>query len=168
MTVIIDDKNKIPFEEYDNPWITTQDVIICSIRQVPLPRIVNNIYKSNPGGDTWLCKNCEERGDKWYLMIHTCKAWIKKEKPKTQLQIQKEEEEIQRRLEASKWTCPYCREVTDRFYERFHYRCIPKNLRNKRENGESDTEICPNCFESISSYYKNFHYPNCKGLNRSV
>ena len=94
-------------------------------------------------------------------MIYLCKASVK-ETPKTQLEIQKEEEERQRRLEASKWTCPYCKEVTDRFYERFHYRCIPNNLRNKRENGESDTEVCTDCFEFINSYYKNFHYANCR------
>ena len=44
------DKNKIPYEEYNNPWITIQDIRICSIRKVPLPRIVNNIYKPNPEG----------------------------------------------------------------------------------------------------------------------
>ena len=77
MTVIIDDKNKIPYEEYNNPWITIQDIIICSIRKVPLPRIVNNIYKPDPEGDLWLCRNCKTRGDKWCLMIHLCKGSIR-------------------------------------------------------------------------------------------
>ena len=79
MTVIIDekkksdkDKVKLPFEEYNNPQITVQDVIICSIRKIPLPRIVNNIYKPNPDGDIWHCRNCKTIGDKWCLMIHLC------------------------------------------------------------------------------------------------
>ncbi len=84
MTIIIDykDKNKIPYEEYTNPQITVRDIIICSIRKIPLPRIVNNIYKPNPKGDSWSCKNCKTRGDKWHLMIHLCKA-LRPEKPKT-------------------------------------------------------------------------------------
>ena len=75
MTVIIDDKDKIPYdyEEYTNPWITIQDIRICSIRQMPLPRIVNNIYRSREG-DIWFCRNCKTVGDKWHLMIHLCKG----------------------------------------------------------------------------------------------
>ena len=37
---------------------------------------------------------------------------LRPEKPKTELEIQPEEQ-IQRRLEESKWVCPYCKEVTD-------------------------------------------------------
>jgi predicted RNA-binding Zn-ribbon protein involved in translation (DUF1610 family) len=87
MTVIIDDKDKIPYEEYKNPWITIQDIRICSIRQIPLPRIVNNIYKPDPERDTWLCRNCSIRGDKWLLMMHLCKASLAK--ALTELEIQK-------------------------------------------------------------------------------
>ena len=43
---------KLLYEEYNNPEITKLDIEICSIRQIPLPKIVNNIYKSNPEGDT--------------------------------------------------------------------------------------------------------------------
>ena len=85
MTVIIDDKKTkylMIMKNITNPWITIQDIRICSIRQVPLPRIVNNIYKSNPKGDTWFCRNCKTRGDKWYLMIHTLQSWDKKGKAK--------------------------------------------------------------------------------------
>ena len=79
MTVIIDDKDKnnIPYEEYTNPQITIQDIRICSIRKIPFPKIVNAIYRSSPDSDNWLCRNCRTRGDKWYLMIHLCKALIK-------------------------------------------------------------------------------------------
>ena len=140
MTVIIDNKEKkpkipIPYREYNNPDITLRDIEICCIRQIPLPKIVNAIYKPNPDGDTWFCRNCKTRGDKWYLMIHLCKGSLKvKEIPKTELEIQQAEEEIQRRLEASKWTCPYCNEVTDRFYSKFHYRCLPEDVREQSTN----------------------------------
>ena len=74
MTVIIDDKGKkkIPFEEYDNSQITVRDLLICSSREIPLPRIVNSIYKKNPDSDRWFCYNCKAVGDKWYLMTHLC------------------------------------------------------------------------------------------------
>ena len=76
MTVIIDDENKnknqIPYEEYDNPWITIQDIRICSIRKIPLPRIVNNIFNKNPESDRWECRKCRCRADKWELMTHLC------------------------------------------------------------------------------------------------
>ena len=165
MTVIIDkDKDKIPYEEYTNPWITVRDIIICSIRKVPLPIIVNNIYRSSPRSDTWLCKNCKTRGDKWFLMIHTCKALIKKEKPKTELDNQQAEEEIQRRLETSKWVCPYCKEVTDRFFKKFHYRCLPEEKKRElEEEEESKFEKCLYCHKLVDPYYKNYHF--CKGLN---
>ena len=92
---------------------------------------------------------------------------IKKEKPKTRLEIQKEEEEIQRRLEASKWTCPYCKEVTDRFFKKFHYRCLPEDKKRELERQEeSKFEKCLYCHKLVDPYYKNFH--SCKGLNRSI
>jgi hypothetical protein len=171
MTVIITDdkdrnKQKIPYEEYINPWITIQDIRICSIRKVPIPKIVNNIYKPNPKGDTWYCRNCKTRGDKWYLMIHLCKASMK-ETPKTQLEIQNEEEQIRRRLEGGKWTCPYCKEVTDRFFKKFHYKCLPKEKKRELEREEKPKfEKCLYCDKLVDPYYKNFHF--CKGLNRSV
>ena len=40
--------------------------------RIPLPRIVNNIYKKNPDSDRWLRWNCKAIGYKWYLMIHLC------------------------------------------------------------------------------------------------
>jgi hypothetical protein len=59
---------------YHNWQISKLDIEICSIRQVPLPSIVNNIYKPNRKKDTWACRNCKTRGDKWFLMIHLCKG----------------------------------------------------------------------------------------------
>ena len=73
MTTITDDKDAAAAETYHNWRISKLDIEICSIRQVPLPRIVNNIYRSREG-DTWFCRNCRTVGDKWRLMIHLCKG----------------------------------------------------------------------------------------------
>ena len=90
-------------------------------------------------------------------MIHLCKA-LRPEKPKTELEIQQAEEEIQRRLEASKWICPYCKEVTDRFYKKLHYRCLPEEKKRELEKEEeSKFEPCPTCNKLLDPYYKNFH-----------
>ena len=156
MTIIIDDKDA-SHKEYNNPEITKLDIEICCIRKIPLPRIVNHIYRSSPDSDIWLCENCKTRGDKWYLMIHLCKA-SRSEKPKTQLEIRQAEEEIQRRLEASKWICPYCNEVTDRFYKKLHYRCLPEDKKRELEKEEeSKFERCPTCNKLLDPFYKNFH-----------
>ncbi len=161
MTVIIDDKDKpnkdTADEEYNNPEITKLDIEICSIRKIPLPRIVNHIHRSSPGADSWNCENCQTRGDKWFLMIHSCKASII-EKLKTKLEIRQAEQEIQRRLEASKWTCPYCNQVTDRFFKNVHYRCLPEEKKRElEEEEESKFESCPTCNKLLDPYYKNFH-----------
>ena len=34
---------------------------------------LENIYRSYPHSDTWKCKNCNVRDDKWYMLIHPCK-----------------------------------------------------------------------------------------------
>jgi hypothetical protein len=131
---------------FNNPEITELDIEICS----------------SPGSDSWLCRNCKTRCDKCYLMINNCKTLLK-EKPKSKPEVQVDEE-IQRRLKASEWTCPYCKQTTDRFYNKFHYRCIPEDVKAKLDKLEckAETEICPDCNEVINSYYKNFHYPKCK------
>ena len=68
-------ENKILFEEYDeNAPITPRDIEICSISQIPLPRIINNLYKKNPKSDRWSCWNCKTTGDKWFMMLHLCKG----------------------------------------------------------------------------------------------
>ena len=86
------------------------------------------------------------------------------EKPKTQLEIQKGEEEIRLRLEASKWTCPYCKEVTYRFYKKLHYRCLPEEKKRELENEEeSKFETCIYCNKLLNPYYKNFHY--CQAMS---
>ena len=149
-------------EEYNNPEITKLDIEICSIRKVPLPRIVNHIHRSSPRSDIWLCENCKSRGDKWYLMIHICKA-LRHKKLKIEFETQQGEQEIQRRLESSKWTCRYCKEKTDRLYAKLHYRCIPKKIREELEKQNPETVICKYCKKEVNSYYINFHYPYCSG-----
>jgi hypothetical protein len=166
MTVIIDDKDKIPYEEYTNPWITIQDIRICSIRQIPLPRIVNSIYRSSADSDSWLCRNCKLRGDKWYLMIHNCKALIKEKLNFTLSEIQQVEEDIRRRLKASEWTCPYCKQVTDRFFKKFHYRCLPEEKKRELQKEEPKLEPCPTCNKSLDPYYKNFHICPSTAVNK--
>ena len=74
MTTITVDKAAATAEKYHNWRISKRDIEICSIRQVPLPRIINNIYRPDPDGDTWFCRNCKTVGDKWHLMIHLCKG----------------------------------------------------------------------------------------------
>jgi hypothetical protein len=158
MTLIIDDKdkNKIPYEEYTNPQITIQDIRICSIRQIPLPGIVNSIYRSTPSSDIWLCENCKTRGDKWYLMIHLCKVSLSKPLTKAELQ---EDEKRQHKLERSKWTCPVYKVEDALLYKKLHYqRCFAELRRTE----ESEREFCENCGKSINSYYRNFHYPHCE------
>jgi hypothetical protein len=61
-------------EKYHNWQISRLDIEICSIRKVPLPSVVNNIYKPNGYGDFWLCRKCKTSGDKWCLMTHFCKG----------------------------------------------------------------------------------------------
>ena len=56
------------------------------------------------------------------------------------------------------WTCPYCNQVTDRFYKKFHYRCLPEEKKRELEKEEeSKFEKCPSCNKLLDPYYKNFH-----------
>ncbi|MER5176630.1 MAG: hypothetical protein ABJB73_12785 [Candidatus Nitrosocosmicus sp.] len=35
--------------------------------------IPDNLYQLYERGDIWCCKNCNQRGDKWYMLKHNCK-----------------------------------------------------------------------------------------------
>lgn len=39
-----------------------------------VPEIYNNIY-GPVNSDRWLCNNCKDHGDKWYMMVHECKGY---------------------------------------------------------------------------------------------
>jgi hypothetical protein len=39
-------------------------------RNIALPY---NMYRLYEGGDTWACKNCNDKGDKWYMIKHVCR-----------------------------------------------------------------------------------------------
>jgi hypothetical protein len=40
-----------------------------------------NIYRLG-NSDTWACKECKSKGDKWYMKQHQCKGVLKKQKQK--------------------------------------------------------------------------------------
>ena len=52
--------------------ITKKDIEICKIRMEPREENLFSIY-ANGNSDRWFCDNCKDRGDKWYMMVHTCK-----------------------------------------------------------------------------------------------
>jgi hypothetical protein len=33
------------------------------------------IYRKQPHGDTWGCRDCNDRGDKWYMQDHLCRRF---------------------------------------------------------------------------------------------
>jgi hypothetical protein len=33
----------------------------------------DNLYRLYEGGDRWACNNCNDRGDRWYMLHHNCK-----------------------------------------------------------------------------------------------
>lgn len=73
-------KARTKLEIFNNPQITSKDIEICRIRKEPDPRIVNSIYRYPVEGDRWHCRNCETRGDKCFLMIHTCRGLLKQQR----------------------------------------------------------------------------------------
>ena len=90
-----------------------------------------------------------------------CSLETRKTKHSSKFNRQKK---VQRRLEASKWICPYCKEVTDRFYKKLHYRCLPEDKKRELENEEeSKFETCIYCDKLLNPYYKNFHY--CQAMS---
>jgi hypothetical protein len=52
-----------------------------SIAETTLPP---PIYRTQTGGDRWVCHDCKDRGDKWYMQNHRCSrlkieelAWLR-------------------------------------------------------------------------------------------
>jgi hypothetical protein len=40
------------------------------------PRNTGRIYRTAPHSDTWICEDCKIRGDKWFVMDHTCRGYV--------------------------------------------------------------------------------------------
>ncbi|HEX2406319.1 MAG TPA: hypothetical protein VHJ38_03835, partial [Nitrososphaeraceae archaeon] len=55
-------------EEFNNPLISVSDLDIGYDYQ---PEIISNIDRFE-GTDRWFCKNCNIKGDKWFMMKHPC------------------------------------------------------------------------------------------------
>ena len=61
--------SKIKTGLFTNPLISESDLLL---EDYPYdPKIINNIYRFE-GNDHWFCKNCAMRGDKWFMMKHSC------------------------------------------------------------------------------------------------
>lgn len=82
--------------------------------------------------DTFYCDFCRYLGDIWFRTKHICRA-LREEIPQTELEFQDKKVSL-RRLQASKWICHYYNKVTDLFYKKLHYRCIPESERQRRES----------------------------------
>ena len=63
--------SKIEAELFTNSLISVSDV---SANYEYRPEIINNISKFE-GTDHWFCKNCNIKGDKWFMMKHPCKNY---------------------------------------------------------------------------------------------
>ena len=61
--------SKIKTGFFTNPLISESDLLL---EDYPYdPKIINNIYRFE-GNDHWFCKNCNIKGDKWFMMKHPC------------------------------------------------------------------------------------------------
>jgi hypothetical protein len=39
----------------------------------PSPEYDNTIFRKYPGSDIWACRNCNLKGDNWFMQKHPCK-----------------------------------------------------------------------------------------------
>jgi len=57
--------------------VTDKDIEICNIGEAPREENLFSIFAMG-NSDRWSCENCKDRGDKWYMLRHTCKHNKKK------------------------------------------------------------------------------------------
>jgi len=63
--------SKIKAGFFTNPLISESDLLLANDNYDFDPNIINNIDRFE-GTDRWFCKNCNIKGDKWFMMKHPC------------------------------------------------------------------------------------------------
>ena len=63
--------SKIKAGFFTNPLISEPDLLLGNDNYDYDPNIINNIDRCE-GTDRWYCKNCNIKGDKWFMMKHLC------------------------------------------------------------------------------------------------
>ena len=63
--------SKIKAGFFTNPLISEPDLLLANDNYDYDPNIINNIDRFE-GTDRWYCKNCNIKGDKWFMMKHPC------------------------------------------------------------------------------------------------
>jgi hypothetical protein len=46
------------------------------ISQQPNPRNTGRIHRTAPHSDTWVCEDCNVKGDRWFVVDHNCKKYV--------------------------------------------------------------------------------------------
>ena len=63
--------SKIKAGFFTNPHLSEPDLLLANDNYDFDPNIINNIDRFE-GTDRWFCKNCNIKGDKWFMMKHPC------------------------------------------------------------------------------------------------
>ena len=63
--------SKIKARFFTNTLISESDLLLANDNYDYDPNIINNIDRFE-GTDPWFCKNCNIKGDKWFMMKHPC------------------------------------------------------------------------------------------------
>ena len=57
----------------EQPSSATPSSITPTSTAIVYPESREGIYRLHPHRDTWVCNYCDDKGDKWYMLVHVCK-----------------------------------------------------------------------------------------------